>query len=130
MLTTPTWILIGMSRTLPGILSYDDDRVRFATDEEVLIDAAPKEIEQVKWPVIYMGGGCKLTVDGESYRISFVKPNGAADITDELIGDASGVLGAVGSVADLKEAMGSFGDVKKGRAAGKAWKELLAEVTG
>jgi len=129
MLTTPAWIMIGMSRTVPGILSYDDDRLRFASGEELVFDAAPKDIQEVKWPKIYMGSGCKLAIDGESYRVTFVKPNGAPDITDKLLGDAGGVLGAAGSVADLKEAMGSFGDIKKGRAAGKAWKELLAGVT-
>ena len=65
---------------------------------------------------------------GEEYRISFVKTNGAADITDELLADASGILGGLGAAADLKEALGSFGDVKKGRDAGKAWKEVLAGV--
>lgn len=128
MLSTPAWLLIGMSRTLPGVLSYDDERLRFATGEEVVFDVSPKEIDEVKWPKLYMGGGCKLAVAGESYRVSFVKPNGAPDITDELLGDAAGVLGAVGAVADLADAAGSFGDVKKGRAAGKAWKDLLAAL--
>ena len=82
-----------------------------ATAEDVAFDAAPKEIDEVEWPKV-MGGGCKPAVAGESYRVSFVQPNGAPDITDEL-------------VADLADVAGSFGDARKGRAAGKAWKELL-----
>ena len=125
-LTTPAWILIGMSRTVPGVLSHDNDRLRFATSDEIVFDVSAKEIEEVKWPVYYMGSGCKLKAAGEQYRVSFVKPNGAPDITDELIGDAGGVLGVVDTAADIKDALGSFGDVKKGRQAGKAWKEVLA----
>ena len=129
MLTTPAWMLVGATRNVPGALAYDDERLRFATPEGVVFDASPGEVKEVKWPKLWMGGGCKINVAGEEYRISFVKPNGAADITDELLGEVGGVLGALGTAADVKEALGSFGDVKKGRDAGKAWKEVLAGVT-
>lgn len=128
MLTTPAWLLVGMTRNVPGVLSYDGDRLRFASADSVIFDVASTEVEDVKWPKLWMGGGCKLRAAGEEYRISFVQPNGAADITDELLGDAAGVLGVFNTAADVKEALGSFGSVKKGRDAGKAWKETLAPL--
>jgi hypothetical protein len=129
MLTTPAWLLVGATRNVPGVLSYDDRRLRFASSDALVFDVAAGEVEEVKWPKLWMGGGCKVKASGEEYRISFVKPNGAADITDELLGDATGILGGLGAAADLKEALGSFGDVKRGREAGKAWKEVLAGVS-
>lgn len=128
MLTTPAWLLVGATRNVPGVLSYDDQRLRFASPDAIVFDVAASEVEEVKWPKLWMGGGCKVKAGGEEHRISFVKPNGAADITDELLGDVGGILGGVSAAADLKEALGSFGDVKKGRDAGKAWKEVLAGI--
>lgn len=130
MLTTPAWLLVGATRSFPGALSYDGERLRFASPEEVVFDVPAASVQEVKWPKLWMGGGCKVKADGEEFRISFVKPNGAADITDKLLGDVGGVLGAVGVGIDAKEALGSFGDVKKGRDAGKAWKDVLAGIAG
>ena len=130
MLTTPAWLLVGATRSVPGALSFDEQRLRFASDEDVVFDVAAGEVQEVKWPKLWMGGGCKINAGGEEYRVSFVKPNGAADITDELLGDIGGVLGTVSTGLDVKEALGSFGDVKKGRDAGKAWKEVLAGLSG
>jgi len=128
MITTPAWLLVGVTRTLPGALSYDGSRLRFASAEDVVFDVGAAEVEQVKWPKLWMGGGCKIAARGEEYRVSFVKPNGAPDITDELLGNAGGVLGAVGSVGEGVEAAGSLFDAKKGREAGKAWKDVLGTV--
>ena len=128
MLVTPAWLLVGMTRNVPGALSWDDQRLRFATAEEVVFDVAPDEVQDVSWPRLWMGGGCKVTADGTTYRISFVQPNGAPDISDSLLGEVGGVLGAVSAVADLQDALGSLSDVKEGRVAGRAWKEVLAGI--
>lgn len=129
MLTTPAWLLPGMGRNIPGALSWDDHRLRFASADEVVFDVAPDQVQDVTWPKLWMGGGCKILADGQRHKVSFVKPNGAPDISDALLGDVGGVLGAVGVAADLKDAYGSFADVKKGRDAGKAWKAVLADLS-
>ena len=129
MLTTPAWLLPGMGRNIPGALSWDDRRLRFASAEEVVFDLAPGDVQDIVWPRLWMGGGCKLQAPGERYKVSFVQPNGAPDITDALLGDVGGVLGAVSTVGDLGDALSSFSDVRKGRDAGKAWKPVLDEIS-
>jgi hypothetical protein len=127
MLATPAWLMTGMGRNVPGILAWDGSRLRFADDEQVLVDVSPQEVTEVAWPRLWMGGGFKLRTDTEQFKVTLVKPNGAPDIADELLGEASGVLGAVGTAGEVADALGSFSSVKKGREAGKAWKQVLAD---
>jgi hypothetical protein len=122
MLTSPAWLLKGMTGTVPGILSWDDARLRLVTEAGVVLDAAPEDVVRVVWPRLWMGGGCKLTVGDQEHRVSFARPNGAPGISDALLGNAHAVLGAA---LDVRSAVSSFNDAHQGRQAGKRWRELL-----
>jgi len=63
------------------------------------------EVGDVNFPKLQMSGGCSLHVNGEKYRLSFLRPQN----TRIPIG------GAIGGVASISG----------GRKAGKAWKEVL-----
>ena len=74
---TDAWILIGITRNLPGFLSLADDRLTFVTiDGDAVFDAPASSVRDVKVPWYYFGG----------YRLSFVPPTaaggGMADIPE------------------------------------------------
>lgn len=99
---TEAWILQGITRNVPGVLGLDEGRFTFVTDDEqAIFDAPLSSVADVKVPWYYFGGGMKLTVGGERYRLSFVRPTAAG-----------------GGVADIPE----------GRAACRLWQSLLAST--
>jgi hypothetical protein len=96
---TEAWLLKGITGNLPGILSLADGRFTFATgDGHIVFDAPVADVRDVKVPWYYFGGGMKLSVGTERYRLSFVRPTAAG-----------------GGVADIPE----------GRSACKLWRSLL-----
>ncbi|MEX0659837.1 MAG: hypothetical protein WD080_11945 [Egibacteraceae bacterium] len=124
-LATAAWVLVGMTRNVPGILATDGQRLTFASAEEVLLDSPMEEISEVVFPWYYFGGGCKLRVGDERIRLSFVRPNNAPDATDTTLNAARDrVLGSLPG-GQLHRAVGSLRDIGKGRAAGKAWRSVL-----
>jgi hypothetical protein len=121
-LCTPTWLLTGMSGNVPGLLELVDGRLSFTTEEGRVFDTAVSEVSEVIFPWYYFGGGAKFKIGTASYRISFVKPNGASDIPAGLIallGDEA--RGAAGILTIGRK----VSDIGKGRNAGKAWKAVL-----
>jgi hypothetical protein len=121
-LCTPVWQLIGMSGNVPGLLELGDGRLSFTTEAGRVFDTPVSEVGEIRFPWYYFGGGANFKVGTASYRISFVKPNGAGDVPDRLLahlGDgvevAAGILTIGRKVSDLG----------KGRKAGKAWKSVL-----
>jgi hypothetical protein len=84
---TEAWILEGVTGNLPGILSLANGRFVFvAEDGQIVFDAPISDVRDVKVPWHYFGGGMKLSVGSERYRLSFVRPTafggGAADIPE------------------------------------------------
>jgi hypothetical protein len=78
---SPAWILVGLTRNVPGWLAYCDGGIAFAdVDGEVIFAAPLSDVTEVKFPWYYFGGGLKMKVLGEKYRISFVRPNGALGV--------------------------------------------------
>lgn len=125
---TPVWRLVGAVRSVPGVLRFADDRVSFTTAEGVDFDTPTASVTDVKFPWYYFGGGMKVSVNGESYRFSFLKPNAGDDVPEHLLQDVeqasmrSRVADAVGILTVDVEA----GGFARGRKAGKAWKAALA----
>ena len=70
----------------------------------VLFDAPLAEVENVRFPWYYFGGGMKLTVSGHPYRFSFLQPQNTQTAPAHVAGIGSG------------------------RAGGRAWKSALAAV--
>lgn len=97
---TEAWILQGITRNVPGVLGLDEGRFTFVTDDEqAIFDAPLSDVGDVKVPWYYFGGGMKLRVGDERYRLSFIRPTAAG-----------------GGIADIPE----------GRAACRLWQSLLA----
>jgi hypothetical protein len=121
-LCTPVWMLVGMSGSVPGVLELAEGKVAFTSAEGRVFEAPLSEVS-VKYPWYYFGGGCKITTGGKTYRISFVRPNNAADVPGSLLARTGSELG--GAFA-LLTAGRKLGDIGKGRKAGKAWKGAFA----
>ena len=96
---TEAWLLKGLTGNVPGILGLVDGRLIFVTDDEqIVFDAPLSEVSNIKFPWYYFGGGMKLSVGAERYRLSFVLPT------------------AVG---------GGVADIPEGRSTCKMWRSLL-----
>ena len=97
------WLLVGMTRDLPGFLHLAGDRFTFTShDDELIFDAPLSAVSDVKFPWYYFGGGMKFSLGGERYRVSFVRPTNAG---------------------------GTIADIPAGRRAGKLWKSALSART-
>lgn len=118
-LRTPVWLLVGMTRSRPGLLELSDGVIAFTAEEGRVFETRLSEASDVAFPWFYFGGGMKLTADGTRHRISFVRPNGAELASARLLegtgAEALGLLIVQGKIADIGE----------GRRAGKAWKAAL-----
>ncbi len=111
-----------MSGNVPGLLELADGRLSFTTEAGRVFETPVSEVSEVEFPWYYFGGGAKLKVGAASYRISFVKPNGASDVPGglmALLGDEA--RGAAGILTIGRK----VSDIGKGRKAGKAWKAAL-----
>ena len=119
-LRTPAWMLVGMTGAVPGVLQLSAGRLAFATEEGAAFDVPIAEVSGVTFPWWWFGGGAKLVAAGTSYRLSFVRPNGAQDIPGRLLAHVPGL-----EAAGLATAASKMEDIGAGREAGKAWKSRL-----
>jgi hypothetical protein len=114
------WLLRGATGSTEGVLELSGGRLTFTTtgvyqgapltgtderggEEGRVFDASLSEVTDVTFPWYYFGGGAKLTVGGERYRLSFLKPQNT-QLTEYA----------------------ATGDIPSGRRTGKAWKQALA----
>ncbi len=81
------------------------------------------EVTGLVFPWHYSGGGLKLTVAGEEYRLAFVEPNGARYPTAES-------LAAGPDRASLVRVAAAAGDAGTGRKVGREWRRLLEGRAG
>lgn len=122
-LCTPVWLLVGMTGSTPGVLELAGGKIAFTADEGRVFEAPLADIS-VKYPWYYFGGGCKIAIGATTHRISFVRPNGASDVSGSLLAQIEGE--GVGGALALLTAGQKLQDIGKGRKAGKAWKAALA----
>ena len=85
-----------------------------------MFDVRLDDVTDVTWPWYYFGGGVKLSVAGEQYRLSFVLPNGAEYPTARLA--------AAGDPAALAIVAQKGNEIAVGRKAGKEWRRRLEAV--
>jgi hypothetical protein len=111
-----------MSGSEPGVLELSQGRLGFTTEQGRVFEAPLGEVS-VKYPWYYFGGGCKIRHGDKTHRISFARPNNAADVPGELL---ARIGGEVGGALALLTAGRKLMDVGRGRKAGKAWKAALA----
>lgn len=133
-LQTLAWLIMGSTGSTPGVLCLEGGRLRFeahgrgaltmgqlrtleqrtghagltdlltAGHSLVLFDAPLSQVERVRFPWYYFGGGMRLTVAGHPYRFSFLQPQNTQAVPAHVAG-----IGA-------------------GRAGGRAWRSALAEA--
>lgn len=118
---TPAWLLIGLTRNMPGVLEYADGQLAYSNEDGRVFDVPLAEVTGVKFPWYYFSGGMKFTVGSEAYRLSFVRPNDASDIPGRLLAGSD-----AGASFALLTAGRKVQDIGEGRRAGKAWKAVFA----
>jgi hypothetical protein len=106
-LYTVGFLLVGLFRSIPGVLGLSGERFTFETaaDDRVLIDTTLAEMKDLTFPWYYFGGGMKFRVGSNKYRFSFAAQ---AQVRD----DADGVDESIQSIIAARKA-------------GKAWKAKL-----
>ena len=119
-LRTPAWLLIGLTRSEPGVLELADGVLAFTTEGGRLFAASLSEVGNVRFPWYYFGGGVKLSIGSVQYRLSFVRPNDASDIPGRLMARTEDGGGAALLTTGRK-----IMDIGEGRRAGKAWRAAL-----
>jgi hypothetical protein len=105
---SPAWLLSGLTGSVAGELELTQACLIFETrDSRRILDAALSELSAVTFPWYYFGGGMKVRIGMETYRLSFARPGNLPDHFSEA--------------ADA-------GDSGSARRAGAAWKSALAAL--
>ncbi len=138
--TSKAWLLDGPINSLPGLLNFDGQRLRFlvidpGTFSQNMIDELlvahgiqstelPLELFSVnrdevtvfKIPWYYFNGGAKVIINNRPYRFSFVRPQNTVEPSHYS--------------EHLRQWVGGAGqeevDIPAAQAAGKKWKSILA----
>jgi hypothetical protein len=128
-LATAAWILIGTTRSTPGVLVHDGGRLAFFDRKGAIFDVPVEEVSAVVFPWYYFGGGCKLRAGEHAVRLSFVRPNGAPDLTESDLAAARDlVLTGFRGAGQLLGAANSVMDIRKGREATRQWRQVLTDL--
>ncbi|MFK7917948.1 MAG: hypothetical protein AB8G14_07715 [Ilumatobacter sp.] len=112
-MTTEVWRLSGATGSTPGLMFMQGQMVTLQlevaeSDDLRSVFSVPLEsIADVNWPKLQMSGGCNFVVNGEKYRLSFLKPQNSRPLA-----------ATAGAAAGLASISG-------GRKAGKAWRAIL-----
>lgn len=123
------WLLRGLTGSTPAVLSLDDGRftltvfgvgalarrhlrglerdtgltdlrARLAESEEtVLFDTPLTQVEHIRFPWFYFGGGVHVQVRGVRYRLSFLQPQNT--VADPALWSAREVAGSVAKGVSL-----------------------------
>lgn len=95
---TPVWQLAGIfGGNEPGLLTLSGGRIRFETDDGVKLECPVSQLQNVRWPWYSFNAALNFTANGEKYRLTFARPNGAA-ATVRPISAAKGVFDLGGAV--------------------------------
>ena len=116
------WLMHGtFGGATPGLLSLGGNNVSFATAEGQHFSVPVSEVKEVKWPFLQFGLGFNATVNGQKYKFTFMKPNGAADIDESTMGQLVQFT-RIGRGLDSMATLAKWGDNKK---TAKQWKAVL-----
>ena len=116
------WQLHGMlGGATPGVLSLQDGMATFETENGEAFHVSLADMKEVKWPFLQLGLGFNTTVNGQLFKFTFVKPNGAQDLSDSSL--RSGLrFTRIGRGVDAVATLAKIGDNKK---SAKEWKAVL-----
>lgn len=122
-LTTKVWQTHGIFQSaIPGCLVLHDSNMAYITDAGEQFNAPLFELMEVKWPGLQMGFGFNAMINGQKYKFTFMKPNGAPQMNDSSISQITRYT-RLGMGIDALQALAKWSDSKK---AAKAWKEVLS----
>ncbi len=138
--TSKAWLLDGAIDSLPGLLNFDGQRLRFLILTEgtfpesklnelltahgkhttefpiELFSVSRDEVASFKIPWYYFNGGAKVLINNRAYRFSFVHPQNTVDPSHYS--------------EHLRQWVGGAGqeevDIPAAQSAGKQWKKILA----
>lgn len=120
---TRVWLLHGaFGGSTPGVLMYDNGNVSFATEEGQHFSVPVSEVKDLKFPFISFGMAMNITVNGQKYKISFMRPNGGRDMGEGGFSQLTR-LTSIGRGMDGISSLLKMGDLKK---VSKQWKEILS----
>jgi len=121
-LTSKVWQIGGIfSSAKPGYLVLNDGKMAFVNQQGEQFNVPLSEVKEVKWPGLQMGFGFNAVVQGNKYKFTFMKPNGAPEMGDSGLSQLARYT-RVGMAMDSISALAKWGDSKK---SAKAWKEVL-----
>jgi hypothetical protein len=124
-LATPAWLMTGWGRTVPGALVAGHGRLAFLlAGDGPLFDVPVAAVTDVTWPWHWFGGGVRLRAAGTPYKITFVLPAGAEPPAPALLDDALAFVSLVTGAWPTRPVAGAL-DVRRGRGAGRRWREVL-----
>ena len=116
------WLLHGtFGGGSPGVLALNNGNVSFDTEEGEYFNVPLAGIKEVKWPFISFGYALNVVINGQKYKFSFIKPNGAADLNDSVVSQLV-TLTKPGRGID---ALSTLANLSKEKKAAKQWKEVL-----
>lgn len=138
--TSKAWLLDGPINSLPGLLNFDGERLRYLIIEsgtfsqnrldELLVAHGKQrtgfplelfsvhrsDVVQFKIPWYYFSGGAKVLINDRSYRFSFVRPQNTVEPSHY----SEHLMQWVGGTGQDEV------DIPAAKTAGKKWSEILA----
>jgi hypothetical protein len=116
------WQLKGIFNIgTPGMLILKDGFVSFMTEEGEKFKVPLQEIKDVKWPFLQFGLGLHAFINGQKYKFTFMKPNGASELDASAL-DGLFKLGGLGNGVDSIATLANMGNNKR---SAKQWKAIL-----
>lgn len=123
-INSKVWQMHGaLTVATPGILILENGNVSFITEEGEQFNVPVATITEIKWPFLQFGLGFNATVNGTKYKFTFMKPNGAPELSDSSLGQLARFT-RLGRGVDAVATLAKWGDNKK---SAKQWKAVLGE---
>ena len=121
-LVSKVWQIAGtFGGANPGLLILDNGYVSFVTAEGEHFNVPISEVKDVKWPFLQFGYGFNATVNGSTYKFTFMKPNGAAELNESNISQLAGLTRGGRGV----DAMFTLANIGKDKKTAKEWKAIV-----
>ena len=119
---TKAWLLNGLGST-PACLQLVGGRLSLVGWDGPLFDFGLEEIESVDSPWWWFGGGIRIRVGGELFKVSFTRPNGAPELA--CLGGVE-ALGVWGGPVAARQVLVTGKVITNGRKRGAMWRAALA----
>lgn len=124
-LISKVWQIAGLvGKVVPGALILRNGYVAFITEKGIQFNVPLAEVKNIRWPFLRMGMGFDAVIHNKKYKFSFAKPNPNVAEINIVPGNPFPTVIFAGQYF---EDISSLLDIKKDKAATKAWKEILSK---